>query len=595
MDKNEHQLDDFFGIQTDDKKHQNGESLRDVLVKKLSIRTKLRLIPKVLSVRERYSIFVFLLIILASLIAIPVTSYFHYTEAQPDFGGSFIEGILGKPHLINPLLSQTNDADRDLTSLIYSGLLKYNEKGQLVPDLAKSYEISEDGLSYTVFLRENLVWHDGTPVTADDILFTIQTAKNPDYGSLQRVNWQGVDVELINNHAVMFRLKNKYAQFLNNLTVGILPRHLWQDVKPINFTLYELNLRPIGSGPYKFERLKKDKLGNVESYILKAHEEYHEGRPYIDTITIKFFDSEDTLIEAYNKNEIESIGFVSAKNIGRLKFKKRLDIQQLKLPRYFAMFFNQSNSEILSDKNIRLVLNHAIDKNELVSKILDGNGVTVNSPMIINVLGQNDDVKTYEHDRELAENILTESGWDEQDKDGVLLKGEARLSLSITTSTWPELVEVATIIKEQLSPIGIDVTIETLPISQLQRTIKDRSYEILLFGEILNVDPDPFSLWHSSQKHDPGLNLALYDNKTADTLLEEARQTLNLAERMKKYDDFQQLVIEDIPVVFLYSPFYVYAQTKKINGFNTEIISMPSDRFVNIVNWYIKTKRVFKD
>lgn len=591
MDTKNNQLDDFFGLKPDDAKPPK-ESLKEVLVKKLSFQSRLRLLPKVLSKRERYLLLGFLVVGIAAIISIPFTSYFHFTVPEASAGGSFSEGIMGEPRLVNPLLAQANDADRDLTSLIFSGLMKYNEDGKLVPDLAKSApEISSDGLTYTVYLKENALWHDGSKVTADDVIFTIQTAQNPDYVSPQRVSWQGVDIEKVNDFTVRFRLKNKYAQFANNLTVGIIPKHLWQYVKPINFSLSELNLKPIGSGPYQFDNLKKNKTGQIESYDLKAFDQYYDGRPYVDTMTLKFYPSEDAMIDAYNKNDIQNLSFISGQNVSKLKYKSRIDIKQLKLPRFFAAFFNQENSKILADKNVRLALNHATDRDAIVSKILGGKGMIVNSPMASGILDINSNVETYPFDLNKAKDILKADGWIDSDNDGILNKKDTKLSIKITTSTWPELMDVANMLKDQWKTVGVDVTVEALPISQLQQVIKDRNYQVLVFGEILNIDPDPFSLWHSSQKHDPGLNLALYDNKTADKLLEDARQTINPLERMKKYDDFQKIVIDDAPAVFLYSPYYLYAQAKGIHGFTTSLISMPSDRFMNVEHWYIDTDR----
>lgn len=574
--RDDNQLDDFFGLKSEkeDPSAKHKEGIKDSLLKNVE-RNKLRLIPKVLSNRERYLVITFALIIVGSLISIPFTAFYHYTKGVPDNGGSFAEGMIGEPRLINPLLSQSNDVDRDLTSLIYSGLMKYNEEGKLIPDLAKSYEVSSDGLNYTIYLRDNAFWHDSEPVTADDVVFTIQTAQNPDYGSLQRVNWQGVEMEKANDHTIIFKLKEKYAQFVNNFTIRILPKHAWQDVKPINFGLSELNLKPIGSGPYKFAKLKRDGLGRVGEYELEANKEFYLGRPHVDGIQFKFFDSEDAMIDAYNKNSIENISFISGPNLNKIKFQRRLNVRELKMPRYFGVFFNQDQSKDLADKNIRLALNHATNKEELISKILEGKGESVASPMVGNILDINNDVKIYPYDP------------DEANK---LLNGKT-INLKLTTSTWPELVSAANTLKEQWAKVGVNIEVEILPTPELQRAIKERNYQMLLFGEILTLDPDPFTLWHSSQRRDPGLNLALYSNKAADTLLEEARKILNPLERAQKYDEFQKLVIEDAPGVFLYNSYYIYGQTKDIRGFESKIISMPSDRFANIEKWYINTKR----
>ena len=284
--RDNNQLDDFFGLKTKDEDNRPG--IRETIAKKIQSKLQIRLIPKILSKKERYIVVALILIILGSVAAIPFTTYFHFTKEAPDYGGKFTEGIVSEPRHINPLLSQANDTDRDLVLLIYSGLLEYNGEGKIIPDLAQSYEISSDGLNYTVYLKDSAYWHDGKRVTADDIIFTVQTAQNSDYGSPQRINWQGVEVEKVNDLAVMFKLQNKYAQFLNNLTVKILPKHIWQDIKPINFALSEFNLKPVGSGPYKFDRLKKDKNGRMQSYQLTVNKNFYGGQPFISEVEFRF-------------------------------------------------------------------------------------------------------------------------------------------------------------------------------------------------------------------------------------------------------------------------------------------------------------------
>ncbi len=601
MFKDNNQLDDFFGLKSDNKDVLKKSGIKEAVLKNIGI-SKIRLLPKVLSNKERYLVTILSLIIIGSIISLPFTIFYHYTKAMPDYGGSFSEGIIGEPHYINPLLSQNNDVDRDLMSLIYSGLMKHNGDGKIIPDLAKSYDVSNDGLNYTIYLKEGAKWHDDFPVTADDIVFTIQTAQNRDFASLQRINWQSVEVEAINKYTVIIKLKEKYAQFLNNLTLNILPKHLWQEISPINFALSDLNIKPVGSGPYKFKKLKKDGEGRIMSYELESNKEFYDGKPYIDKIELKFYPSEDKMIDEYNKNDIESMAFVSANNLKKVKFKKRLAIKELKLPRYFGVFFNENESNILSDKNIRLALNYGTNKEELINKILDGKGLETNSPMIGEVLGIPDDTKKYNFDTDKAKKILAESGWGNPDEKGILTKSlkpksktdkptTERLTLRLTTSTWSELVSVANLLKEQWAKIGVELIVEILPIQDLQQIRAGREYEMILFGETLATDPDPFSLWHSSQKRDPGLNLSLYENKAVDNLLEKARQTLNPLERIKLYQDFQRLLIEDVPAVFLYNPLYIYAQTNNIKGFNGNIISTPSDRFSNINKWYINTQR----
>lgn len=561
---------------------------------------------------------VLFLIVLASVISMPIAAYYHFTKSAPDYGGSLTEGLIGAPKHLNPLLAQSNDADKDLSALIYSGLVKYDSNGKIAGDLTESYQISDDGLTYIFKLKDNLRWHDGQPLTADDVVFTILTAQNADYGSSQRIMWQGVDASKTDDRTVVFKLKNKYAQFIGNATLGILPKHIWENIKPASFGLSEFNLKPIGSGPYKFSKIRRDTFGNIKSFELAVFDKYHGGRSYISKLTFKFYPSETDLLGGYNNNEIEGLGSISAQNLNSIRFLGQLRVKKLSLPRYFAVFFNQNRSKQLSDKNVRLALSHAINKRGVLEKILSGQGTIVDSSMMPGIIEVTDGAVKYEFNIELANKTLDDAGWkypittetqnktengkekirekappppkNRKDKPGEPLKLEIRL----TTSDWPELVAVADEIKKQWEAIGARVLVEILPLPELQQAIKSREYDALLFGEVLALDPDPFSFWHSSQKRDPGLNLALYDNKDADKMLEDARQTLDRSARLSKYDDFQKIVAKDIPAIFLYSPDYLYAQPAKIKGNDTALISVPSDRFDTISNWYIDTRRVRK-
>jgi len=534
------------------------------------------------------------ILIIGSVIFIPFGTFYHFTTAAPDFGGSYTEGLIGTPQFINPLLVQANDTDRDLSDIFYPGLLKYDNRGNLTPDLAESYQISENGLEYLFTLKKDIKWHDGHTLTVDDIIFTIKILQNNDYGSIQRINWQGIETEKVNDLIIKIKLKNKYAQFLSNTTLGILPKHLWENVKPGLFTLSELNLNPIGSGPYKLKRIGKDSQGIARSYELTASEEYYDGQPFIKNITFRFYDSADQLISAYNNNNIQGLGFISPEKLKDIKFAQRIHLKQIKLPRYYASFFNQNQSKILADKNVRLALNYGTDKSELIEKVLKGNGLAINSPLL-KEFTENDVLQKFKFDKEFAKQILENSNWKDTDGNGTREKDSQELVIRITTSNVPELIKVADILKKQWEELGFKVEIKVETLAEIQFIIQNRDYEILVFGEVQGLNFDPFSFWHSSQKKDPGLNLALYDNKSADKILEEGRQILDQTARNTKYNDFEKILLEDAPAVFLYSPFYLYLPTSKINNNDLSVLSLPSDRFDNISQWYIETKRIKRD
>ena len=282
-------------------------------------------LPKVLNCRERWLAGGLILAILISVVLLGINFYLNRSHIEPEIGGQYREGILGQPRYINPVLAQTNDTDRDLVRLIYSSLFKYNGQGELIPDLAESYALGENGLVYDIFLKENLLWHDGEPLTADDLIFTIRTIQNPEYKSPLRNNWQSVEIEKIDQRTVRFKLKNAYAPFLHNLTVGILPKHLWAGISAQNFPLALYNLKPVGSGPYKFKESTRDEAGKIESITLTRFKDFYLtdsiGRqgPFIKEFVLKFYDNQDGLIKDYRQRKIDGLSFISPANLSELK------------------------------------------------------------------------------------------------------------------------------------------------------------------------------------------------------------------------------------------------------------------------------------
>lgn len=548
--------------------------------------------------RERWLVRGLVFVIFVSVAALIYNFYTGATVAVPQTGGKYIEGILGQPRFINPILAQTNDADRDLSQIIYSSLFKYDGRGNLIPDLTESYKISEDGLTYEISLKRNVLWHDQEPLNADDIIFTITTIQNPEYRSPLWNNWQGVKVEKIDEYTVSFKLNNVYAPFLHNLTVGIMPRHLWAGISAQNFALAEYNLKPIGSGPYQFKKLSQNKDGNIESIELVRNENFYlkEG-PYIQKIIFKFYGKQSDLIRAYQKRDIDGISFLSPAN--QSKVRNGLKIYQIDMPVYYAIFFNQTASKALADKNVRLALAYATDKNKIIEKVLNRQAESVDSPLLFDAVENGQEIKVYDFNLEQAKNILEEAGWRDNDGDGIREKEinneENKLEITLVTTDWNDFVKTGQMIKEQWEKIGARINLKTTDsVTVQQEYIRPRQYQALLFGEVLGADPDPFAFWHSTQRKDPGLNLALYQNKEADKLLEEARQTLDKEERRGKYEEFQDLVIEDAPAVFLYSPTYLYPVNKKVKGIEIEKLAQSSHRFSQIETWYIKTNRVWK-
>ncbi len=567
--------------------------------------------------REKWIIRGLFLIITASVAGLVFLFIGSHTQLEPRVGGQYREGLLGQPRYINPVIAQTNDTDRDLVRLVYSSLFEYDGQGNLVPDLIQDYTISEDGLVYTIEIRKNVLWHDNEPLTIDDIIFTIKTIQDPEYKSPLRVNWQGVETERIDDYTMSLVLKNVYAPFLHNLAVYILPKHLWAGISAANFPLAEYNLKPVGSGPYKFSKLNNDKEGKIESIELVRSQNFYLENPYplktdekiyppfIEKIVLKFYSSQPSLVQAYQNRKIDGLNLISGLN--REDLRNHLNFHEVNLPAYYAVFFNQTKSKALADETVRLALNYATNKQEIIDQVLNGKGEKVDAPLLPGWLGYNEEIKVYDFALEHANNILEAEGWIDDDQDGIREKTEENeddeedneekilLEINLLTTNWPELKKTAEILKEQWEKIGARVNLTIVEPNSIQQDfLRPRQYEALLFGEVLSADPDPFAFWHSSQKKDPGLNLSLYQNEKIDKLLEEARQTLDQTQRAAKYAEFQKLLIEDAPAVFLYTPLYFYPVSKNVKEISIEKLPQPSYRFSQIENWYLETARIWK-
>lgn len=514
----------------------------------------------------------------------------------PDRGGALYEGVVGQPHFINPVLAIA-DPDRDMVSLVYAGLMRPDGNGGLIPEIAERYEVSPDGLSYTFYIKKGVEFQDGKDVTADDIIFTIETAKNPIVKSPMRAGWEGVEIEKVDDKTLRFWLKRQYAPFLENTTIGILPKHVWKDIPAEQISLSELNLSPIGAGPFEISKSSRSGFG-LTSLTLSSFSKYALGEPYIRKMVFNFYPSEIELLNAYQNGDVDSISALSPQNLKKIT-RRDGENKSLNLPRIFGVFFNQNEQSLFLEKSVRQALEMSVDKKQIVRDVLGGYAKEISSPIPEGSFAAIELPESV-FDIDKAKAMLERNGWKFNQEKMIYAKEEKKqaareLSFSISTSNAPDLVRTANILKSNWEKLGAKVEIKVFEISDLnQNVIRSRKYDSLLFGEVVGRDPDPFAFWHSSQRNDPGLNIALYTSSKVDKLLEEARGLVSREARAKKYEDFQKEIYADSPSIFLYSPSFIYMLPKTIQSVDTEYIVVPSERFANVYKWYIDTKYVWK-
>jgi peptide/nickel transport system substrate-binding protein len=510
----------------------------------------------------------------------------------PARGGTLKEGVINSPRFINPLLS-ISDSDRDFTQLIYSGLMRATPEGELVPNLAEDYTISEDGRTYTFTIREEAIFHDGVPVRSDDVLYTISRAQDPALKSPRRASWDGVIVEKLDERTISFTLPQPYAPFLENATLGILPQHLWDEVTIEEFPFSQLNIEPIGSGPYRISRIERSSAGLPISYELKAFSEYLLEEPFIETLIFSFYPNEDELIRAYIDREVDAIHSISPQRARALE-EIGARIETGPLPRIFGVFFNQNEASIFTDETVREALILATPQRQIIEDVLYGYAIALDSPIPPELITDEEHTPAREADIEAARELLIESGWEYDAENNALSNDDAPLSFTLATSNSSELKAIGTLLAETWRAVGIQVETQFFETSNLnQNIIRPRRYDALLFGEIVGRELDLFSFWHSSQRNDPGLNIALYANITTDSLLENARATTDRRERFELYRAFEEEITNDAPAVFLYAPFFIYVVPKDIHGLRLGPVTTSGERFLNVHEWYVETEHVW--
>lgn len=524
------------------------------------------------------------LVVLASLLGLYALERSLLIEV-PTYGGVLSEGEVGSPQFINPLLA-ISDADRDLSQLVYAGLMGLSGSGALVPVLAESYTMSPDGKTYTFTLKSNAVFSDGTPVTAADVVFTVQEAEDAALKSPKYADWAGVAVTALDPHTVQFSLSKPYAPFLELTTLGILPERVWQNVSSEEFPFSTLETNPVGAGPFKVTNVTRDASGLISNVSLAYNPRYVLGRPYLDGINFTFFGSTEDLSAALASGSVESAYDVSASGALTAPY-----------ARVFGVFFNPSEKQVYARTEVRKALSLAIDRTAIIDAALGGYASPIMGPVPPGEGVDQVPVPQSANPTADAAKVLEAGGWAYDGQARVWKNASAKQTLdaiTIRTSNVPELKNVAAAVKDAWEKLGIPVSIELYEPGDLsQNVIRPRKYEALLYGMVIGRDQDLYAFWDSKERNDPGLNIALYANKNVDALLEDARGSADPEKRREDLQKIETLVAADYPAAFIYAPDFTYAVPRDLKGVALPQIIVPSDRFASVASWYRVTDAVW--
>ncbi len=513
---------------------------------------------------------------------------------QPAEGGSYTEALVGSMGRLNPMLDWNNSPDRDVNRLIYSGVMRFDARGFPEPDLAESWGATPEGTVYNFTLRNNAFWHDGQPVTSDDVLFTIELLKSPASFYPQDIKelWGRIQVRRINEKNFQLTLPEPYAPFLDYMTFGVLPKHLLESIPPEGLLNAEFNVRPVGSGPYRFDHLLV-KDGQITGVVLVRFDQYYLQRGLIDQVIYKYYASSAEALDAYQSGEVAGISRITSDVLSTALAEPELAVYTSRMPQMGYVLFNLQNPEVpfLQNVKIRRALLMGLNRQRLIDAFLGGQAIPVHGPILPGSWAYYDGAGKVEYDPEAAIAMLKAEGYTlPADGSNVRADKDGRpLEFSLAHPDDPVHTQMAQSIQKNWADIGVKLNLVAVPYEQLiQNYLAPRTYQAALVELSLSrtPDPDPYPFWHQAEATG-GQNYSQWDNRTASEYLEQARVSSDFGLRARLYRNFQVIFARELPSLPLYAPVYSFGASRLVKGVQIPPLFDPSDRFSLFTQWYL--------
>jgi peptide/nickel transport system substrate-binding protein len=514
-------------------------------------------------------------------------------KVVPASGGGIVEALYGGfPGPLNALFEAEDNA-RDIDSLVYEGLTTVQGDQSVVPLLARSWTVSDDRLSYTFELRHDVRWADGQRFGADDVMFTFEVLRSPDYDQSTMQFWKEIQTERLGDYRVRFTLKAPSASFPLALRQGMIARHLFNgvSVKGISADPHS-GSRALGTGPFKVESVSKDR----RTVTLERNPYYTRPRPYLDRVSFRTYPTLGDAVDAVSRGEADSVGALQPPQLGALAKRQDLSVRQLKTFSFSAVLFNLTPelSVYFNPPAVRQALGQAIDRRKIVSTVLEGHADPAAGPIPPTDWAYSSEAANkYPYDRDAAARTLDRAGWKMNPRTGLRNREGRDFSVSLVTADAYPYRQVAENVSAQLRQVGVEAKVEPVPASVLVgKYVLGRSYQMALVAFDNGPDPDQYSLWHSGAPRD-SLNLAgplVPRQALIDKDLEDGRAAVDRRSRAAAYGDFQDLIQDAAPAAFLFEPHYAYVVSNRVRGLRTNAVIEPVDRFQYVAGWYVATK-----
>jgi peptide/nickel transport system substrate-binding protein len=547
-----------------------------------------------------------LLIVVLALIAIGILLLSQPTTllpvipvvVKPATGGVYTEALVGAMSRLNPLLDLHNQVDRDVDRLLFSGLIRFDDRGLPQGDLAESWAVSQDGKVYNFSLRPKAVWHDNQPVTSDDIIFTVDLMRSEKSIIPQDVKdlWNKVQINRLDDKNLQFVLPEPFAPFLDYLAFGVLPKHLLDGKSPEALVNDPFNMNPVGSGPYRFDHLIVEN-NQIQGIVLAASKTYYGNSPFIEQFVFRYYPDSQAALEAYQKGEVMGISDVTTDTLPQVLDEPNLNVHTGRLPELTLIFLNLNNPDVsfFKDATVRRAMLMGINRQWMLDHILQGQAIPADGPIFPGTWAYYDGIEHVGYNADQAVSLLKDAGYTIPAEGGSVRadKEGKKLQFELLTPDDQTHQDIAKVIEKNWEQLGISVTVTALSYDDLVNNhLATRTYQAALVDINMSrsPDPDPYPFWHQTQVTN-GQNYANWDDFQASEYLEQARVITDIGERAKFYRNFQVRFSQELPALPLYYPVYSYAVDSQVQGVSMGPLFDPSDRFSTVTSWYLKSKR----
>lgn len=516
---------------------------------------------------------------------------------QPTSGGEYREALIGSLSRLNPMLDWFNQPDQDVDRLLYCSLMRFDERASPVGEVIETYGISVDGTVYNFSIRENAIWHDGEPVTSDDVVYTTGLLADPDLPAPEdlKAMWAEIEVVPLDEKTFQMVLPEPFAPFLDYLTFGLLPVHLLDGVTAAELADAEFNLNPVGCGPYRFDQFLADG-DEISGVVLRAFSGYFLPPAYIEEVTFKTVPDAGAALLAYQTGDVLGVGEITPSTLEQALKEQNLNLYTARLPRLSLILFNLNDPELpfLQDATLRKALLYGLNRQGIIDRILGGQAIPAYGPIFPDTWAYYENIPQTPYDPERAINILKIEGYNPTASDNTLRgkEGEPALEFELIHPEEAPYPQIAAAIQEDWAKLGVRISLTALPYADLvteRLDTHDFAAALVDLDYTGQHDPDPYAFWHDTQIAN-GQNYTQWDDRQASEYLEQARVKDDYGERARLYRNFQVRFSGELPALPLYYPVYTYGIDQSIQGASIGPLTEPADRLASLPAWFLEAR-----